>query len=255
MIAVEGLVAKAGDFTLRADLAAPAGALCAVIGPSGAGKSTLLAAMAGFAPVSAGRIRVQGREIGGLAPADRPVTLLFQENNLFPDLDVAANVGLGLRPSLSLSRAERARVAEALAETGLEGLGARTPQALSGGQRQRAALARALLRDRPVLLLDEPFAALGPGLRAQMLDLVDRTLRARGATVLLVTHQPEEARRADLVAFCAETRAAGAGEGAPGGGRILGAVPAAAAFADPPAALAAYLGASRARASRPGGTD
>ncbi|WP_333832341.1 thiamine ABC transporter ATP-binding protein [Rubrimonas sp.] len=239
MISVEGLVARAGGFALRADLAAPAGALVAVIGPSGAGKSTLLAAIAGFAPVEAGAIRVQGRDLAGLAPADRPVTLLFQENNLFPDLDLAANVALGLRPTLSPTRAERARVEAALAETGLEGLGRRMPAELSGGQRQRAALARALLRDRPVLLLDEPFAALGPGLRAQMLDLVDRTLRARGATVILVTHQPEEARRADLVAFCAERRT---GEGPATGGEIRGARPAAEIFADPPAEMAAYLG-------------
>ena len=231
LLAVEGLRVELDGFALAADLAAPSGAVCAVIGPSGGGKSTLLNALAGFAPVAAGRALVAGADILGLAPAARPVTLLFQENNLFPHLTVAQNVGLGLRPALSLTRAERAQVETALDEVGLEGLGARHPDALSGGQRQRAALARALLRDRPVLLLDEPFAALGPGLRAEMLDLVGRTMRPRGACVLMVTHAPEEARRADLAAFCAE-------------GRIDGARAASALFADPPPGLAAYLGAA-----------
>jgi thiamine transport system ATP-binding protein len=229
MIAVENLVAHAGGFTLRADLSVGAGEICALIGPSGGGKSTLLAAIAGFAPISAGSVRVEGRSIDGLAPAARPVTLLFQENNLFPHLTLEQNVGLGVRPALRLSAAERARVAAALAEAGLDGLGGRSPDALSGGQRQRAALARALLRDRPALLLDEPFAALGPGQRAEMLDFVARTMRPRGAAVLMVTHQPEDARKADRVAFCAE-------------GRIAGARPAAAALADPSPEMAAYLG-------------
>jgi thiamine transport system ATP-binding protein len=232
VIAVERLVAGAGAFRLAADLSVPAGALCAVIGPSGAGKSTLLAAVAGFAPVLSGRVAVDGRDLAGLGPAERPVTLLFQDNNLFAHLTVAQNVGLGLRPALSLTAAERARVEAALAETGLEGMGGRLPEALSGGQRQRAALARALLRDRPALLLDEPFAALGPGLRLEMLAL-ERTLKARGAAVLMVTHHPEEARRADLAAFCGLAQ---------GGGLIEGARPSAALFADPPPGLAAYVG-------------
>jgi thiamine transport system ATP-binding protein len=229
MIAVEGLLARAGGFALRADLRVAAGEICALVGPSGAGKSTLLNAIAGFVPVEAGTIRVDGRAIDALAPAARPVTLLFQENNLFPHLTLAANVGLGLRPALRLSAEERARVSAALAETGLDGLEDRRPDALSGGQRQRAALARALLRDRPALLLDEPFAALGPGQRAEMLDFVGRVMRPRGAAVLMVTHQPEDARRADSVAFCDV-------------GRIAGARPAAEAFDDPTPEMAAYLG-------------
>jgi thiamine transport system ATP-binding protein len=233
MIAVEGLRVRLGGFVLSADLSVETGALCAVIGPSGAGKSTLLAAIAGFAPVEAGRVLAAGRDLAGLAPAERPVTLLFQENNLFPHLSVALNVALGLRPSLSPTRAERARVEAALADTGLEGLGGRLPEQLSGGQRQRAALARALLRDRPALLLDEPFAALGPGLRAEMLALVERLTAARGITTLMVTHHPEDARRAALTAFCETT---------PEGGRIDGARPTAALFAAPSPALAAYLG-------------
>jgi thiamine transport system ATP-binding protein len=236
MIVVDALRLRLGTFALTADLAVPAGALCAVIGPSGGGKSTLLNAIAGFVAPESGRIAVEGREIGALPPAERPVTLLFQENNLFPHLSVAQNVGLGLRPTQRLAASERERVAEALAETGLDGLGDRAPETLSGGQRSRAALARALLRDRPVLLLDEPFAALGPGLRAEMLALVDRTMRPRGAAVLMVTHAPADARAADLIAFC-------------DAGRIAGARPAAALLAAPPPALAAYLGDDQSSAS------
>jgi thiamine transport system ATP-binding protein len=230
MIAVEGLVARAGGFRLRADLTVPAGAICAVIGPSGGGKSTLLNAIAGFAPVEAGTIRIAGRDTARLHPADRPATLLFQADNLFPHLSVARNVGLGLRPSLRLTADERARVEAALADVGLGGLGARLPGELSGGQQSRAALARALLRDRPALLLDEPFSALGPAQRAEMLALTRARAAARGTAVLMVTHDPDEARACDLVAFC-------------GDGRIAGARPAAAAFADPDPALGAYLGA------------
>jgi thiamine transport system ATP-binding protein len=227
---LSGVVLRQGDFTLRAELAVPAGALCAVIGPSGAGKSTLLAAIAGFVVVEAGTIAVDGRALGDAAPAERPVTMLFQENNLFPHLDIAGNVGLGLRPTTRLSREERAAVDDALAAVGLDGMGARLPEALSGGQRQRAALARALLRDRPVLLLDEPFSGLGPGLRAEMLALVRRLGPDRGKAVLMVTHAPEEARGvAELTAFC-------------DAGRVGPARPTVDLFADPPPGMAAYLG-------------
>lgn len=233
MIDVRGAVIERGSFALTASLAVPKATLCAVIGPSGSGKSTLLEGIAGFAPLASGSIRIDGQEIGAAHPADRPVTLLFQHNNLFPHLTVAQNAGLGLRPALSLSAAEQGRVAEALAEVGLDGYGPRLPETLSGGQRQRVALARALLRDRPALLLDEPFAALGPALRDEMLGLIERTVLARGIAVLMVTHAPEEARRAAaLTALCID-------------GRIEGAIPTEQLFADPGPELAAYLGDGR----------
>lgn len=177
---------------MRFDLTVAAGEMVAVIGPSGAGKSTLLNLIAGFEAGLSGTIYLVGTDQTHTAPAHRPVTTLFQEMNLFPHLSVARNVGLGIDPRLRLSRDDRARVSTALARVGLDGKQDRLPGQLSGGERQRAALARSLVRDRPILLLDEPFAALDPPLRRQMVALVERLRGEQGLTVLLVTHQLDE---------------------------------------------------------------
>ncbi|AMY71463.1 ATP-binding cassette domain-containing protein [Frigidibacter mobilis] len=219
-----------GDFTMEADFAVPEGARVAVIGPSGAGKSTLLAAVAGFVPLTGGRILWAGQDLAPLAPGARPLSILFQDQNLFPHLTVLQNVGLGLRPDLRLARAQQAQVAAALERVGLAGLGARLPAQLSGGQQGRVALARALLRARPLLLLDEPFAALGPALKAEMLDLVAEIAAETASTVLMVSHEPADARRfAPLSVLVAE-------------GRASPPRPTAALLDSPPPALAAYLG-------------
>ena len=192
---------------MRFDLTVEHGAFMAVIGPSGAGKSTLLSLVGGFERPLGGRVTVDGFDITVLAPAERPCTTLFQDHNLFAHLSVEQNVGLGLDPGLRLTAAQRAEIAQALADVGLTGFEQRLPGQLSGGERQRVAIARCLARHRPILLLDEPFAALGPGLRREMLDLV-RALRDRvGLTVLMVTHDPEDARyAAERTAFIAGGR-------------------------------------------------
>ncbi|GGA16612.1 thiamine import ATP-binding protein ThiQ [Amylibacter cionae] len=182
-----------GEFSLTADLQIEEGHKIALLGPSGGGKSTLLAAIAGFKPPQSGRILWRGEDITNTHPAQRPVTLLFQDHNLFPHLSAAQNIGLGLRPDLKLSRTEHDTVARALARVGLEGHGPKRPAEMSGGQQQRVAIARALLRDKPILMLDEPFAALGPALKQEMLDLVAEIVDAAKATLLMVTHQPEDA--------------------------------------------------------------
>ena len=173
----------------------PAGTCLAIMGPSGAGKSTLLNLVAGFETPREGRVLIGGADVSCAPPSARPVSMVFQENNLFAHLDIARNVGLGRSPSLRLSAHDRMDVAEALARVGLAGMEQRLPRELSGGERQRVALARVLVRDRPVLLLDEPFASLGPALRADMLELVASVHAERHMTVLFVTHQPEDARK------------------------------------------------------------
>jgi thiamine transport system ATP-binding protein len=229
-IVFDNLRLRQGGFLLAADFKIETGRKIALIGPSGGGKSTFLAAIAGFQTAAAGRILHNGQDIGDLPPAKRPVTLLFQDHNLFPHLSVAQNVGLGCRADLRLSRQDQQAVTKALKNVGLDGQAQKRPAELSGGQQQRVALARALLRDKPVLLLDEPFAALGPALRHDMLDLVVRITDASGATLLMVTHQPQDARYlADQTIFVADGIAH-----APIATDTL--------FANPPPALLAYLG-------------
>lgn len=232
MLTLDGVVVDNGGFELCADLQIAEGRIVAVIGPSGAGKTTLVEAIAGFLPLSAGHILWNDIDITRMTPGARPVAMLFQDGNLFPHLSVAQNVGLGLRPDLRLNAAQRRTVAGALARVGLEGLEARKPAQLSGGQQSRAALARVLVQGRPLLLLDEPFAALGPALRAEMLDLVAALSRETGATVLMVSHDPGDAQRiADEVIVVAD-------------GRADPPRAAASVFDDPPPALRAYLGAN-----------
>lgn len=232
-LVLEGLRLAQGTFRLTADLSVPRGATVAVMGPSGGGKSTLLAAIAGFLAPGAGRVLWDGVDLTAVSPGARPVAMLFQDGNHFPHLTVAENVGLGIGPTLRRTAQERDRVAGVLARVGLEGFGDRKPGALSGGQQSRAALARALVSPRPLVLLDEPFAALGPALRAEMLDLAAQTLGAEGRTLLMVTHAPEDALR---VAGSVIVVDAGVAEAPRETAALL---------ADPPEGLRAYLGTGR----------
>ncbi len=230
MLTLEALDIRQDAFRLTADFSVETGARVAVVGPSGAGKSTLLSVISGFfAPVS-GRVLWNGNDITNAAPGDRPLSIVFQDNNLFPHLTAFQNVALGIRPSLRLTTVETGRVRDALARVGLTGMEDRKPAALSGGQQSRVTLARVLVRGRPLILLDEPFAALGPALRVEMLDLVADLAGAEGATLLMVTHHPADALRiADQTILVAEGVAA-----APAPTRAL--------FDDPPQVLRDYLG-------------
>lgn len=167
----------------------------AVLGPSGAGKSTLLNLIAGFLTPSHGQIVLNGTDHTRTPPAARPVSMLFQENNLFSHLTVEQNIGLGLDPGLRLNREQRQKLQAICGQMGLETLRERKPAQLSGGQRQRVALARCLVRQQPILLLDEPFSALDPALRQEMLSLVDEVCQARQLTLLMVSHSLEDALR------------------------------------------------------------
>ena len=232
MLQLDHLSLRQTGFALDADWSVPQGSRLAVIGPSGAGKSSLLMAIAGFLAPESGRILWENQDITALQPAQRPVSILFQDQNLFPHLTLAQNLGLALSPRLKLDAAQRQRIEQVLDRLGLQGLGQRRPGDISGGQHGRAALGRALLQNKPLLLLDEPFAALGPALKADLLALVAEMAAEAGTTVLLVTHDPQDARRfADLTSVVADGVAA-----AP--------VPILALLAHPPPALAAYLGPS-----------
>ncbi|PSJ62430.1 thiamine ABC transporter ATP-binding protein [Mesorhizobium soli] len=183
------------DMRMRFDATIEAGQITSVMGASGAGKSTFLNLVAGFETATSGRVLIGGADVTAAPPSARPISMVFQENNLFAHLTVEQNVGLGRSPALKLAEADRTDIADALGRTGLAGKERRLPRELSGGERQRVAIARVLVRDRPVLLLDEPFASLGPALREDMVDLVMSVHRERGMTVVFVTHQPEDARR------------------------------------------------------------
>ena len=184
------------DMRMVFDLSVARGEFLAIIGPSGSGKSTLLNLIAGFEQALSGSVTWEGRDLTGFPPADRPLSILFQEHNLFSHLDVWTNVALGISPSLRLSDRQKAAVSDALDQVGLAGFGNRLPDELSGGERQRVGLARMLVRNRPLMLLDEPFAALGPQLKRDMLALIAELRERHGFTVLLVTHDPDDARTA-----------------------------------------------------------
>lgn len=161
----------------------------AISGPSGAGKSTLLDLLAGFLKPSSGALTVDGIDLLPLAPETRPVSLLLQADNLFDHLTAAANVELGLPKELGK---DRQAVAQALAEVGLSGFESKVASTLSGGQKQRVALARTLLRDRPVLLLDEPFSALDDDTRKTTRDLVADLTRRHNWHTILVSHHVDD---------------------------------------------------------------
>ncbi len=199
---MRGVERKLGGTTMRFDFSRQKGSVTAILGPSGSGKSTLLNLVAGFLRPDRGEVRIDGKDVGELPPGDRGVSMVFQDNNLFAHLDIATNIGLGLDPALRLGAQMRDRIATALERVGLAGFEKRLPGTLSGGERQRVALARAFARARPLLLLDEPFDGLGPGLAADMLELMLEIRADVDATVLMVTHDPREAATAaDQVLF------------------------------------------------------
>ncbi len=166
-----------------------------LLGPSGCGKTTLLRAIAGFEPVAAGRIEIEGRVVSTartLVPAEaRNIGIVFQDYALFPHLTVAQNVAFGLR---KLSAAQTsARLAEVLELVGLPEMRDRFPHQLSGGQQQRVALARAIAPNPRLLLIDEPFSNLDTMLREHLAQELGRILRTSGMTTILVTHDQQEA--------------------------------------------------------------
>ena len=169
------------------------GEIATVHGRSGSGKSTLLDLIAGFQRPASGEIYWCGQAFTHLAPKLRPVTSVFQRNNLFEHRTALDNVLVGINPSLPKHGADVSRAIQALADVGLEKQTYQRASTLSGGQQQRVAIARVSLRDKGVVLLDEPFSALDPQTRGDMLTLVEALAQDQDSTIIMVTHDQRDA--------------------------------------------------------------
>jgi iron(III) transport system ATP-binding protein len=194
MIRLDAVTKRFGDVVAldATSMCVDRGEVVAVLGPSGCGKTTLLRLIAGFERPGAGTVEVDRRRVAGpdvwIPPEERRVGMVFQDYALFPHLTVAENVGFGLP-----RRSRSSRTPQLLSAVGLDGLDRRYPHELSGGQQQRVALARALAPEPDVILLDEPWSNVDPFLRETLRDEVADIIRPLGTTVVLVTHDREEA--------------------------------------------------------------
>ena len=186
---------KESYLTISTNISLEPDKIYAVVGPSGAGKSTFLNLISGFASISRGTIIWNGQEISNLPPAKRSVSILFQDNNLFPHLSVWRNLALAVTHWPKISRNNEEKLKAVMSEVGILGLENRKPSQLSGGQQSRVALARVLLQKNKILLLDEPFSALGPSLKDQMLELIKKIAKNKKLLVLMVTHEPADAKK------------------------------------------------------------
>ena len=194
------------------DLVVPRGTLTALLGPSGCGKTTLLRLVAGLDDLTSGSLLIDGRDVRGLGAAERSVSMVFQSYALFPHMDVAGNVGYGLRVSGMNAAQAAERIQATLERVGLGALARRMPGELSGGQQQRVAVARALVLEPSVMLFDEPLSNLDARLRRSMRDEIRRLQQELGLTVAYVTHDQAEALAvADQVVVMDQGRVAQAG--------------------------------------------
>jgi ABC-type Fe3+/spermidine/putrescine transport system ATPase subunit len=193
-LSVCGLTKRFGQTlaVCEVDLDVAPGAFIGLVGPSGCGKTTVLRLLAGLETPTSGQILAEGRDLSGVAPAERGMGMVFQSYALFPNMSVAENVAFGLARKTPAAQ-RRARVEDMLETVGLEGFATRRPHQLSGGQQQRVAIARALAPGPRVLLLDEPLSALDPQIRETLRGELKALQRRLGVTTLMVTHDQSEA--------------------------------------------------------------
>lgn len=194
-VALDGISKKFGSTVALQPLhlTIPGGSLVALLGPSGCGKTTTLRIVAGFERPDQGQVRVGGRDITGLAPNKRGLGMVFQNYSLFPHMTVGENIAFGLKMARHSASEIETRVTRALETVRLSGYGDRYIHQLSGGQQQRIALARSIVTNPSVLLLDEPLGALDKNLRESMQFELHSLQRSLGITSVLVTHDQEEA--------------------------------------------------------------
>lgn len=192
MLTVSNLECSLGSHRFSWSFALQASQWLAVVGESGVGKSTLLNALLGFQSVDAGELSWLQRSLLNLPVPERPFGVLFQKDNVFEHLSVYKNLSLGLSPNRSLNERERQAVEAAAERFQLSGVLNQKAQSLSGGQQQRVALARVFLQNKPILLLDEPFSSLDPGLRRDGIQWVQDMKETQGSTIIMVTHHLNE---------------------------------------------------------------
>jgi thiamine transport system ATP-binding protein len=171
------------------------GEYISIVGPSGGGKSTLLKLISGFLPISNGKLIICNTEHTHSPPNFRPVSMVFQENNLFWHLNVRQNIALGLSPNMRLNKKQIRLMREVTYQLGVTSLLDRMPDQISGGEKQLVAIARCLLRNRPILLLDEALSALDPVIRRNTTDVLCKLCMSYNTTLVMVSHSIEDVRR------------------------------------------------------------
>lgn len=194
MLMLENLTLHLGANHYCFNLLAGTEQVSAILGKSGSGKSTLLNLIAGFLAAESGELQWQQQSLLRTTANQRPITTLFQQHNLFTHLNVEQNIGLGISPNLKLNNQDKQNIEQVLEEVGLPDYAKHSAQKLSGGEQQRVALARCLLREQPLLLLDEPFSALDEHTRHEMIELTDTVIKKHNLCVVLVTHNQDDAR-------------------------------------------------------------
>ncbi|WP_177247016.1 ATP-binding cassette domain-containing protein [Marinospirillum alkaliphilum] len=192
LLYVNNLRLRVGGHDWHHHLQVLPGELVVVMGASGSGKTSLLEALAGFLPIQSGSILIEGQAMEQLPPEQRPISLLFQQQNFFEHLPVIENLQLGF-PKARPNAAQWQAVLDACQLLQVEGLLQRLPSELSGGQKQRLALIRTVLRPQPVVLLDEPFSALDDAMRQTAGQWLKQTIKVAGQVALLVSHRQEDA--------------------------------------------------------------
>ena len=195
MLAADDVTVRFGERVVldAVDLHVAAGEIVALLGPSGSGKSTLLRVIAGIVPADSGRVALDGADITHTPTHRRSIGMVFQDEQLFPHMDVAGNVGFGLRMAGVHKRVREERVAQLLELVGLAAFGSRRVDGLSGGERKRVALARSLAPQPKLLLLDEPLTGLDRELHDRLAVEVRTILESTNTTAVWVTHDPDEA--------------------------------------------------------------